>query len=242
MSTALPVYLAMTGWEFQSCQKKPQHTAWMACHFSPYAQGLSNIPETLPENALLMVNDRVPPHCHDPVLIARQLTDAVKQLQPRGVVLDFQRPFCDETSRIAAETGRSLPCPVAVTPSYAKTHPGAVFVPPIPPNQDISDYLKPWEGREIWLETEMSGISLTVTETGCVTEQLSEFPKEPVFANTDLCCHYGIRVLDDRAIFSLYRTEEDQNALLDKAEKLGVTLAVGLYQEFYLSTAHHTVG
>lgn len=232
MSTALPIYLAMTGWEFRACPERPAHIAWMACHFSPYTQGLSNIPETLPENALLMVNDRTEPHGHDPAAIAQQLYDGVQQLHPHGVVLDFQRPYNEETHRIAAEIQNILPCPVAVTPAYAKEHSGVVFLPPVPADQNICDYLKQWESKEIWLEIEKQGICLTVTKDGCTTEALPELPKEPVFPDIELCCHYGIQVLHDRAIFSLFRTEDDQKKLLEEAEKMGVTLAVGLYQEY----------
>ena len=233
MSTALPVYLAMTHWEFHACAQPPEHIAWMACHFSPYAQGLSNIPDSLPEDALLMVNDRTEPHMHDPSLIARQLTEAVERLHPRGIVLDFQRPSNRQTQAVTAKLLETLPCPVAVTPIYAAEIAKAVFVPPVPPDQDIQDYLRPWEGKEIWLETEKAGICLTVTKDGCNTQPLPEQPTGTVFDDTALCCHYNTQVLEDRAIFSLYRTEDDQKSLLDKAEKLGVTLAVGLYQEFY---------
>ncbi len=231
MSTALPVYLAMTHWEFHACAQPPQHIAWMACHFSPYAQGLSNIPEYLPAGSLLMVNDRTEPHMHDPSLIAHQLTEAVERLHPRGIVLDFQRPANRQTQEVTAKLLETLPCPVAVTPIYDAESAKAVFVPPVPPNQDIRDYLKPWEGKEIWLETEKAGICLTVNKTGCTTDATAALPPEPVFADDNLFCHYGIQVMNDRAVFSLYRTKEDQERLLEKAEKLGVTLAVGLYQE-----------
>lgn len=232
MSTALPIYLAMTVRELRACSERPEHIAWMACHFSPYTQGLSNIPETLPENALLMVNDRTEPHGHDPATVAQQLNDTVEQFNIRGVVLDFQRPYNDETQRIAAEIQSTLSCPVAVTPAYATAHSGAVFVPPVPPDWHIADHLKPWAGKEIWLEIENQGSCLTVTEDGCAAEALPELPKEPLFSDIALCCHYGIQVQNDRAVFSLYRTEDDQIKLLQKAEDLGVTLAVGLYQEY----------
>ncbi len=229
---AFPFYLAMTGWEFQNCPVLPKHTAWMACHFSPYTQGLSNIPPSLPENALLMVNDRTEPQNHDPATISRQLSDAVQCLNPRGVVLDFQRPHNRETEQIAIKIQSTLPCPVAVTPIYAKETSGPVFLPPIPPNQDIADCFTPWKGREIWLETENTGICLTVTQGGCEIHFLEGKPETPTLEDRELCCHYHIQVLQDRAVFSLYRTPEDQNALFQKAKELGVTLAVGLFQEF----------
>ena len=229
---AFPFYLAMTGWEFHNCQALPNHTAWMACHFSPYTQGLSNIPRTLPENALLMVNDRTEPQNHDPTVVARQLLDAVEHLKPRGVVLDFQRPFHQETAEITLKILSELPCPVAVTPIYAKETSGPVFLPPILPNQEIAECLSSWNGREIWLETENTGICLNVTEGGCEIHPFVSKPETSALEDPALCCHYHIQVLHDRAVFSLFRTPEDQTVLLQKAEKLGVTLAVGLYQEF----------
>lgn len=229
---ALPFYLALTDWEFQHCTALPEHTAWMACHFSSRSDGLSNIPKHLPEQALLMVNDQFPPDGHDPVRIARQLANAVEQLSAIGVVLDLQRPESEETAAIASQIQQTLPCPIAVTPAYWKPNYGAVFLPPVPVNVPLSDYLKPWQGTDIWLEAEKPGIQFTLTENGCKKEVLSDAPSEPVLEDADLCCHYQITVSQDRAVFSLYRTKEDQHALLSKAKAFGVSVAVGLYQEF----------
>ena len=46
-----------------------------------------------------------------------------------------------------------------------------------------------------------------------------------------LHCHYHIKTFDDHIDFTLWRTREDLTNLLREAETLGVTLAVGLWQE-----------
>ena len=70
---ALTLYLAMTAAELQNCRQIPEHIAWMACHFSPYSSGISNVPVQLPAGSVLILNDRIPPQGHDPELVARQL-------------------------------------------------------------------------------------------------------------------------------------------------------------------------
>lgn len=229
---ALPIYLAMTGWEFQSCPELPRHTAYMACHFSSCDRGLANLPRQLPEHALLMVDDQTPPNGHDPEQIARQLAEAVERLCPTGVILDFQRPYCQQTQAIVTAIQRVIPCPAAVTPAYQEGWQDGIFVPPVPVNIPVEAYLKPWQGRKFWLEMENTGTCLTVTDQGCVSKPLSDPLKDPVFADGAACCHYSITVLQDRAVFCLRRTAEDQVALLEKAERLGVAFAIGLYQEF----------
>ena len=46
-----------------------------------------------------------------------------------------------------------------------------------------------------------------------------------------LHCSYYVTVAEDRAEFTLFRTKEDLEELLQEAEHLGFTKAVGLYQE-----------
>ena len=46
-----------------------------------------------------------------------------------------------------------------------------------------------------------------------------------------LYCHYRTQTYDDHIDFTLWRTREDLTGLLREAERLGVTLAVGLWQE-----------
>lgn len=242
MSTPLPIYLAMTGLEFTKCDDIPQNMAWMACHFSPYAQGLSNIPDSLPKNSLLMVNDQTEPYCHNSAVIVKELEETVQKLNPKGVILDFQRPNNALTQQIASEIQRVLPCPVAVTPDYAAEDSKIIFAPPIPPNISAVNYLNRWNGKEIWLEIDKTGITMTVTKQGCQITSLPEMPVQTIHADKSLSCHYSTNVHHDKATFSLYRTEEDLITLLEKATSIGVTLAVGLYQQFYLSTPHHTVG
>ena len=225
---ALPIYLAMTPWEMAH-RELPPRCGWMACHFSPYGQGLSNIPTSLPADSLLIVNDRIPPWGHDPGLMASQLQQVMDSLAPRGILLDFQRPHNEETAQIA-KAFTALPCPVAVTQAYAKDCEAAVFLPPVPPNKPLEQHLSPWKGRQIWLEADLSHLTLTVTEDGCRAEEQADLT-EPVFCDSKLHCHYSICLQKDRAVFTLARQPEDLTDLLQEAEKLGVTLAAGLYQE-----------
>ena len=53
---AIRTYLAMTASEFAKADPLPPHVAWMACHFSPYDSGLTNLPRKLPTNSLLILN------------------------------------------------------------------------------------------------------------------------------------------------------------------------------------------
>lgn len=226
---ALPIYLAMTAWEMEHRQP-PRHCGWMACHFSAYGRGLSNIPRQLPKDSLLIVNDRIPPWGHDPELIARQLQEAVEQLDPRGILLDFQRPYDEEISKIVGAIA-PLPCPVAVTEYYAKDRDCGVFLPPVPLNKPLEQHLSPWQNRQIWLEVDSADLTMTLTSAGCTADGGAVSLEEPVFTDDRLHCHYSMALQEDRAVFSLTRQENDIHALLNEAEQLGVTLAAGLYQE-----------
>ena len=51
---AIRPFLAMTAAEIQGTETLPPKTAWMACHFSPYSTGLSNLPKALPPGLSLI--------------------------------------------------------------------------------------------------------------------------------------------------------------------------------------------
>lgn len=228
---SLPVYLAMTGAEFAACQALPPHLGWMACHFSAYGTGLSNLPQSLPNGSLLIVNDRMPVCGHDPALVSSQLAQAAEKLECCGVLLDFQRPGNPQTEKIAEIIVSSLPCPVAVTEQYAGDLPCPVLLPP-PLFQPLEHLLEVWPDREIWLEAALCQQKATVTRQGCsfgpvtAAEPASQFFYEP-----KLCSRYYTKVFDDRIEFTLFRTAACLTDLLTRAEALGITMAVGLYQE-----------
>ena len=229
---ALPLYLGMTAAEFQKSSTLPEHSAWMACHYSPYALGLSNIPTQLPENAMLILNDRTPAQGHDPDLILRQVTELAETLHYKYILLDFQRPDSAENQAVAQALSANLRCPVGVTPLYAKGLDCPVFLPPVPPHVPIKEHLVPWQGREIWLEAALGGEIISVTESGSTISPLPS-AEVPTKAPEDpgLHCHYQIRTHNNHIDFTLWRTRENLSALLQQAEDLGVTKAVGLWQE-----------
>ena len=66
----LPMNLAMTAAEMSSAAPLPEKIAWMACHFSAYSLGITNIPASLPKGAMLILNDRFPCQGHSPGLTA----------------------------------------------------------------------------------------------------------------------------------------------------------------------------
>lgn len=223
-------YLAMTAAELHSCETLPEKIAWMACHFSPYGTGLTNLPTQLPENSLLILNDRTPIHSHDPNRIFDQLEQTLQKQKCSGLLLDFQW-HCPQAVPIIKRL-QALPCPLAVSEIYAKDVDCPVFLPPVPILTPVSEYLSPWKGREIWLEAALDGTKFTVTKDGS-----SQVPLHPAdrpacpLEDGALHCHYSIEATRTKAEFTLRRTTADLNMLLAEAEKMGVTQTVGLYQE-----------
>ena len=233
---AIAPILAMTAAEMRSFSTLPEKVAWMACHFSPYGLGLSNLPKDLPAGSVLMVDDVTPPHGHDPEYIARQLERCVEAWNLRGVLLDFQRDGCKETRVIAEYLVQALPCPTVVSEACARDLDCPVFLPPVPPSVSLEAYLKPWQSSEIWLELGLDGESLTLTEAGCTVAPL-RYPDLDAqgFVDQKLHCHYRIDINEKSARFTLWRTEEDLDHLVEAAKSLGIVHCIRLYQEIATS-------
>ena len=231
---AMEPILAMTAAEMRNISDIPPRIAWMACHFSPYGLGLSNLPQRLPPGSLLILDDCIPPCRHDPELVAEQLTLCVERLECCGILLDFQRAGQEETQVLAKHLASDLPCPVAVSESYGAELDCPVFLPPVPPSVLLEEHLFPWKGREIWLELGTEGETLTLTEDGCTVTPLPcpDLHKNG-FTDETLYCHYIMDTNEKAARFTLWRTKEDIHNLLQQAKNCGVTHFVGLYQQWY---------
>ena len=225
-------YLAMTAAEFRRCTEIPGKPAWMACHFSPYGTGLSNLPDRLPENSLLILNDRTSVRGHDPQRIYDQLLHTVTELKCSAVLLDLQIPENPGTEAIVKKL-LTLPCPVIVSPDYGAPLDCPIFLPPVPLRKDIDEHIAPWAGRDIWLDIATDGQQLTVTAEGAVCSPLpSGRVQDCPFLDGELLCHYGIAVGSDRAVFTLQRTRADAQKLILEAQKRNIH-TVGLWQELH---------
>ncbi len=229
---ALPFYLAMTASEIENAPAVPPEVAWMACHFSPCGTGLSNFPQYLPENALLIVNDSTPFEGHDPQQIARELQDAQENWNLSGIVLDFQRSPDPRTLALTESILQTLTCPVLVSDGYAKPYCCPVFLSAPPLYVPLTKYLAPWCGREIWLEAALDMQELTLTKDGCKIDSLPfgetlRFPwEEPT-----LHCTYKISTSRQQAKFTLQRDKHQLALLLEEAKALGIHGVIGLYQQ-----------
>lgn len=225
-------YLAMTAAEFSGAAAPPDHVCWMACHFSPYGNGLSNLPPALPEGSILMLNDRIPFRGHDPKRIEAQLQQAVEHFKSRAVLLDFQEPEHPALQDLAARLTTALPCPAAVSEAYAQGLSSPVFLAPCPHHTPLAEHMMPWHGRELWLDLAVDAETITLTKDGAVILPLplGEMP-EGGHWDEMLHCHYSIENTTDSARFTLWRTRADLEALAQEAEELGIQTLVGLYQE-----------
>ncbi len=229
---AIRPYLAMTAAELWRKTRFDRDIAWMACHFSAYGTGLSNLPASLPPGSLLILNDRMPIHGHDPERILEELSQCMEEMGCSGLLLDFQQPGQEDLRSLAEYLTRALPCPVGVSSAYAQGLDCAVCLPPSPPQLPLGEHLQPWAGRSIWLELALDGAVIQVTEDGAQTDPLP-YPDHTLqgFSDKHLHCHYQLDLSQDAARFTLWRTPEDLGDLLAEAEAMGVSLAVGLYQE-----------
>ena len=223
-------YLAMTKAEMASFSlRNSEKPAFMACHFSPYGRGLSNLPTSLPPDAMLILNDRTPICGHDPIRIVREVTEVVECFSCGCVLLDFERLGFPETQALCERLVSSLSCPVGVAETYGKDLGCPVFLPPMPLDVTTEAYLAPWEGREVWLDIAPDAARISVTKDGSTyMPLLDSFPPTDVFEDTALHCYYKTEIKEDRINFYLWR---NWKTLILEAERLGVTKCVGLYQQ-----------
>ena len=225
----IPLYLALTGAEFSQGSVLPEKAAWLGCHFSSEGLGLCGLPEELPASSLLILDDRTPPgNCNIPHL-RDHLLYCLEANRCCGLLLDFQRANDANAAKLAAEL-QSLPYPVCVSHLYAKGLSCPVFLPPCPLTLPLSEHLAPWKKRTVWLDITLESVCFTVTEQGC-TESLCSAEGSFPFRDNRLHCHYRIEQTKDRAMFFLRRTSEDLSVFLEEAQALGVSQAVGLWQE-----------
>ncbi len=222
-------FLAMTDQELAQCNPPPQNIGWMACHFS-HDGGITNLPNTLPPHSLLILDDSVPPNNCDPKRIWETILSQLQIHRCFGLLLDFQRPDLPE-NRTVAKALAALPFPVAVSHTYGQELTCGIFLPPVPPDTPLAEYLAPHRGREVWLELGMDTLQLQLTPEGCSRKTVDGCKQPLPFSDKALHCHYRIDCEENRATFTLQRTGEDLRSLLKEAETLGVTTAVGLYQE-----------
>ena len=222
------VFLAMTCQEIE--RFTAEKTAYMACHFSPYGVGLSNLPGALPEGSILLLDDSMPPNGHDPKVVEKELTELIDRLGIAAVLLDFQGQMQQETMDMARHLTSALPCPVAVTEGYAKELGCSVFLSPTPVNMALKDHIAPWQQQGIFLEIAPETVQFTVTEDGSTSLPVICTEELPL-ADERLHCHYNVEVCPQKAVFTLQRTGEDLEALAEEAKQLGVLGTVGLYQE-----------
>lgn len=231
---AINTYLAMTAAEYAGCTTLPPRLAWMACHFSPYATGLSNYPLDLPEGSLLIVNDIMPVQKHHPDTVAEQLKTIILQQRCSAVLLDFQRPATKNTIDIVRLLCQTLPCPTGVSSLLANDLDCPVFLSTCPSYRTLESHIAPWRGREIWLEIGLEEDELQIEKDGTKfysppSKRHSEF----IHRDSELCSHYSTAVEKDYISLCLWRDREDLQDLMDKAEKLGIRKAIGLFQELH---------
>lgn len=229
---ALPLYLAMTASEMSSNDVSPANFAYMACHFSPFNQGLSNLPTALPEGAILILNDNLPCQGHSSSLVAHQIGEVLTQFHCDSLLLDFQRLATPEVEQMVHTITSNLPCPAALPPVHIKNWDGPVFLPPCPLHIPLTEYLEPWKGREIWLEAALCQETVTINKDGPVFT--AQFPPDGLnggFYDDKLSCQYKIQSTSEVITFTLFDARESFHRKLEKAHSLGVTRAVGLYQE-----------
>ncbi len=219
-------YLAITGRE----PVLPPKPAWMACRFASNGTGLENLPQWLPEGAVLMVDDSRPPMGHDPQQIAQEVLHAVQKHHCSALLLDFQKPDNPQTENIAQAILEKLPDAVLSLP-YANGHCG-IFLPPVPLTVSIEDYLLPYKGRDIWLEATIDAQAVTVTAEGTTLTPCSPISEERlIHQEPSLFCHYYIDIQQDTALFHLQRTKRDLHALI--AQLPSAVHCVGFYEELH---------
>lgn len=223
------IYLA-----FLPAQRNKMHTlqeraAWLGCRLSPYGEGITGLPPALPEKSMLILTDETPPQGHDPERIARELTENAMNLGADRILLDFQREDLQENRDIAEMVLRLSGIPVGITEQYGRDFDCPVFLSPPPLWTPLEEKAAFWAGRELWLEAVTESALVTVTETGSRYAP-GNFPlpdDSPIHER--LCLRYRMERSERQRRFTLSRDAGMVRKLMNQAEGLGFTVAVGMW-------------
>ena len=215
----LPLYLAMTAAEINAVPVLPPRWGCLAWR----------IPAALSPERMLILTDGAVREGQDPARLAA----SVAKLNCGSVLLDFEGAPTDHTRMVADALFQALPCPVAAPPGYVEDSDRAVFLPPCPLHVPMAEYLAPWRNRAVWLDVTRQRQTIRVTRQG--TTYGSPAPADELTGGTfddTLLCRYRMEQADDAVTFTLFDTPETLEQKMALAASLGVTGAVGLYQEF----------
>ena len=238
MSIAL--YLAMTAADFSHCPLLPEPVAWMALHFSPAGQGLSNCPATLPPGSLLILDDQIPWAGHSGDMVCRTVESLLLNTGAMGLLLDFERPALPETRSLAAALAarcHRLGRAIAMPPDYLGDFAAAVFLPAPPCYADPAKVMAPWQGRTVWLEAALTGYQAEIRAGGVdiqprQPEALAELAAgEQSFLAPRRLFQYVSRGNSQVVTVNLFDTPDSLRARLPAWEALGVSLAVGPWRQ-----------
>lgn len=230
---AIQRFLGVMEAEMDGISPMPENVAWMGCHYSKESGKICGLPPVLLAGSMVVLTDEVAFLEADHGTLCGQLWGAVGALSCRYVLLDFQKPVCEEAVCFAEKLAASLPCPVILPAALGGRLDGPVFLPPVPLDVSLPNYLAPWAGREVWLELALDGLEIRLTNSGARSSYLPHpLPFSASHRDERLHCHYNIETAPDAVCFNLRRAREDVEALVTEAEGLGVTGCVGLWQEF----------
>lgn len=225
-------YLAMTAAEYFSADTLPNKVAWMACHFASYGTGISNKPYSLPPGSMLILNDRIPPRNHDPIQISEEMNHLINKYGCSSVLLDFQEHNNNELKSIAAYLSENLTVPVGIAEEYAKDLNCCVFLNAPALQKDLSETIKVWSGRKLWLEIAPEAEEYIITEAGSkVTPSECCECDDTWHKDKSLHCSYSYQLTGDHAHLNIQRSFEDLKELMEEAGTIGVEQFVGLYQQ-----------
>lgn len=220
-------YLAMTATEFHGV-RHAEPIAWMSCRFSSHNTGLCNLPQSLPPDSLILLDDSDPIEHHDPDRVVSQLQQLCRTHAPAGMVLDLQRPKTKATQNMVRAISKSLPCPVAVTEQYGDITSGPVLVS-APIHLSLKQVIASWKNRQVWVDLPFGMQTVLGTDISPVMPlEDGEFPYYDKF----LHCRYRTASTPQGIQFTLCRTRQMLSPLLQEADRLGIGKAIGLYQEY----------
>lgn len=225
----MQTYFAMTPDELRQSTSLPGPIGWMACHLDSKGTGLIDVPQYLPAGSVLLLDDSLPLRSHNPRRICQELEAAFSRLHFEALILDFQQPGNPDTPTLVQQL-ISLPFPVVVSSLYAV--PGAsILLPPPPVDTPLADYVSAWAGHPLWLELSPTETTMELTAEGTKIRPGSVPSSGTLHQEEKLHCHYQILENESAVFFHLFRTGQDLKALLQEAEGLGISGAIGLYQE-----------